>query len=418
MNASPIIIGSLAQQENKPAPTGAKTPRLHALDSLRAIMMLLGVVLHSALTYNVTEHTEAWGLNQPDTHVATDFLVLLIHTFRMPVFFLIAGFFGALLFYERGMLKMIRNRLERIVYPFVVFLLLLMPLIGFSFNYSASVFSGAPDSFAVAAAPFSQVGYYLPGGTSHMWFLYYLALITAATVVLAIALGRASRLTNWLTASFRWLIVRPVLRIVFFAGLTYGVLAALNTSMVGASTALTPDPATFIFYGWFYLVGWILYKAKDLLPRLMDYDLVCTLLAVALVVAQGIVIQFSGLGLAPDAPGPLMFTFSSLIVWLFIFGITGLFLRYGGKHSPRMRYVSDAAYWVYLIHLPFTALLPGLIADWPLPALVKFLFVMVTTALIAFISYHYIVRATAIGQFLNGRRYPRGLPQEGNPSTA
>ena len=26
------------------------------------------------------------------------------------------------------------------------------------------------------------------------------------------------------------------------------------------------------------------------------------------------------------------------------------------------------------------------------------------------VSYHYLVRATAIGALLNGRRYPRGLP--------
>ncbi|WP_296311630.1 hypothetical protein [Winogradskyella sp. UBA3174] len=32
-----------------------KTERIHALDSLRAIMMLLGIVIHSAIAYFVTD---------------------------------------------------------------------------------------------------------------------------------------------------------------------------------------------------------------------------------------------------------------------------------------------------------------------------------------------------------------------------
>jgi peptidoglycan/LPS O-acetylase OafA/YrhL len=99
----------------------------------------------------------------------------------------------------------------------------------------------------------------------------------------------------------------------------------------------------------------------------------------------------------------------SVLVWLLIFGVTGLFIRYGSNHSARMRYVSDASYWVYLLHLSFTAIIPGLIADWPLPPTLKFLFVLITTGVICFVSYHYLVRGTFIGQFLNGRKYSKKL---------
>ena len=39
-----------------------KIERIHALDSLRAIMMLLGVVLHTAMTYADTDYGLGWGL--------------------------------------------------------------------------------------------------------------------------------------------------------------------------------------------------------------------------------------------------------------------------------------------------------------------------------------------------------------------
>ena len=74
--------------------------RIYSLDSLRAIMMLLGLVLHSAVTYGVYENS-AWSLKDSITHVSNDYIVNFIHTFRMQIFFLVAGFFGSMLFYER-----------------------------------------------------------------------------------------------------------------------------------------------------------------------------------------------------------------------------------------------------------------------------------------------------------------------------
>ena len=99
----------------------------------------------------------------------------------------------------------------------------------------------------------------------------------------------------------------------------------------------------------------------------------------------------------------------SIMVWLFIFSITGLFIRYASSHSSIMRYISDASYWIYLIHLPLTAIIPALISGWMIPATLKFLFVLIITSMLCFLSYHYFVRGTFIGQFLNGRRYSSRL---------
>jgi glucan biosynthesis protein C len=100
---------------------------------------------------------------------------------------------------------------------------------------------------------------------------------------------------------------------------------------------------------------------------------------------------------------------NSIIVWLFIFGITGLFIRYGSNHSSAMRYISDSSYWVYLVHLFLTAIIPSFIVHWPLPSAIKFLFVLIITGVICYVSYHYLVRGTFIGKFLNGRTYSKKL---------
>ena len=105
-----------------------KTERIHSLDALRATMMMLGIVLHSTETYSVG-YDGIWPHDPNSSHILMNFLNSFIHLFRMPSFFLIAGFFGALLFYERGVGSMLKNRFKRLVLPFLVFLVLLHPII-------------------------------------------------------------------------------------------------------------------------------------------------------------------------------------------------------------------------------------------------------------------------------------------------
>ena len=118
-----------------------KTERLHALDSLRAIMMMLGIVLHSSNTYVVADYGGSWPLKDPNSNgLFLDWISSFVHAFRMPIFFVVAGFFAALLFYERSSVKMLKNRVNRILIPFLVFLVILWPLVRMSFTYSNLVF--------------------------------------------------------------------------------------------------------------------------------------------------------------------------------------------------------------------------------------------------------------------------------------
>ncbi|SHI86371.1 glucans biosynthesis protein C [Mesonia phycicola] len=377
-------------------------------------MMLLGLVLHSALTYNITNHGNAWGIKDPKSnYILTDFLVLFIHSFRMPIFFLVAGFFGSMLFYERGVVNMLKNRVWRIIFPFIIFLFLLSPIIYFSFSYTNAVFENQENPFITTIQLFSNIVVFLPKTTSHLWFLYYLIFTTLISVLLGL-LCEKLKIDNRISNTFNWLIQKPVIRVLFFSTFTFFILSSLETSMINASVSLIPDLSTFVYYFFFYIIGWILFKSKNLLNNFMKYDWQCTFLAVTLVITQGLLIQYSGMKLNPNSNSTILILFNSLIVWLFIFGITGLFIRYSSKHSKIMRYISDSSYWVYLIHLPLTAIIPAFIWELPIPALGKFIIVLVLTTLICFVTYHYLVRSTFIGKFLNGKKYLKKKKPVGN----
>ena len=44
-----------------------------------------------------------------------------------------------------------------------------------------------------------------------------------------------------------------------------------------------------------------------------------------------------------------------------------LFIRYFSSYSPRLTYLMDASYWVYIVHLPIIAFMPGVVAELHLP---------------------------------------------------
>jgi glucans biosynthesis protein C len=365
--------------------------RIHSFDALRAVMMLLGVVLHSSETYNIGSST-IWPMDPNDGHLFQNYLSAIIHVFRMPIFFLVAGFFAAMLFYERSPLVMIKNRISRIVLPFIVFLFILHPVIIYSLDFTSEIFgmtlSGISTSFT-----------FLPKITYHLWFLYYLILITLFMLLLALILRRIPAITSRLRQSYEWLFSKRLLTLTLFFIITFFIMVYRWDYDVPTPLLFTPDWGAFLFFVFFYTVGWMLFCSRHLLSSLIRYDWFFTVLGFSL-----FTVQFVWASYIDDITTGVIY---ALVTWLLIFGIVGLFVRYGNNYSSRMRYVSHSSYWIYLIHLPLTLLLPGLIVNVSLPAFGKFLVVLSSTSVLGFASYHFLVRSTFIGKFLNGRKYSK-----------
>ena len=106
-------------------------PRYHGLDFLRAGMMLLGIVLHVSVSYIVRVEGAPpvpWPYADPDQTHAAFLLTGFIHLFRMPGFFLLAGFFAGLLIDKRGRRAFFGNRVMRILVPLLIGWVVLWPL--------------------------------------------------------------------------------------------------------------------------------------------------------------------------------------------------------------------------------------------------------------------------------------------------
>jgi len=376
-----------------------KYKRIHALDSLRAIMMLLGILLHTALTYSSFNH-DGWPIHSPDdNHLFFDWLFGIIHIFRMPIFFIVSGYFASFLFYDRSPMQMIKNRFKRIFLPFIIFILLLTPIATIAIKYSKAIFNNNYIIHTSIIEVFGSIKpfMFIPFSTMHLWFLYYLMLFSIISFVVAVLLKKQTVVTDNIIKLYNYTLTSWFLKIGIYSILTFLILFVSNNTWISASTSFTPDIGTFIFYFLFYVFGWILFKTNKLTlyfnTGYISYTVSATICFTISFIYNDYISE------------TWLMLINSLLTWLFIFGIISLFLRYMNSYNFYMRYLLDASYWVYLIHLPLTMLLPGMIHYFNIPVFFKSIMVVLLTFFISLVSYQFIVRKTSISTLLNGKKH-------------
>ena len=320
-----------------------------------------------------------------------------------------AGFFAALIYHKRGGAGMLRNRAERVLLPLAVGWPVLFPVFKTGFPFS----SVARDSSF--AAGFTAVGVYLTDGSlferlhpMHLWFLIYLLYF----YVIALLLAEGVRLVpeTWRAATKRGFatLLRSRWTVVWFATPMAAALVMTATNTSVTPHAFTPDLNAILFFGTFFGLGWLLYGAREHLSVLERSAWPQTVFGVLLFGLQYVGVRralYFATGHAPFAH-ILTVVNNTFVVWLLLFGITGLFLRYLRHPDPRWRYLADASYWLYLIHLPLTIWLPGWLSRLDWPAALKFVIVVGTTTAVGLVSYEYLVRRTFLNHFLGSRSAP------------
>ena len=51
----------------------------------------------------------------------------------------------------------------------------------------------------------------------------------------------------------------------------------------------------------------------------------------------------------------------ALAIWCWSFAVIGIAMRFLAHANDRVRYIADASYWIYLVHLPVVAALQVLV---------------------------------------------------------
>ena len=162
--------------------------------------MLLGIVLHAAIPF-----VPYW--EEGDTGGAFLYgLFEYIHLWRMPLFFLLSGFFTAMLWRRRGLRSLLEHRARRIALPLVLLYvpIIVLVIMGFVVGYVLAGVDeddssrdtadyGDPNARldeASESAPVEPEDEGEAFSWAHMWFLWHLMWLVVAFGALAAIVER------------------------------------------------------------------------------------------------------------------------------------------------------------------------------------------------------------------------------------
>lgn len=341
--------------------------RLYYMDLLRGVLMLLGVVLHTLAVFSIDS---TWKISSSEKAIYADALVSIIHSFRMPAFFIISGFFTALILARRNRYDYVKMRMTRLGIPLLFTGLLI----------------NIPMSLYVNGGP-GDVGWsnYLGRASwlGHLWFLSVLILYSVMAGVLWPLIAK------WLNsdkASINLLFI-------FLIVLSYPIVIRIGWQLDVRDMYLFILPRSNLFqYLPYFIIGIIFFFQKDRIN--LDKGLLPILALTAISITLFLLISMPVIN-------NLLEILSSLLISFSIFAIANRMLT----EYPRkwIRQLADASYTIYIIHQPVIIALGFVVLQLSMNVHLKVITILALTTLITLLVHVYIVKKFRLaGILLNG----------------
>jgi glucans biosynthesis protein C len=384
-----------------------RSERLHGLDALRGAALLLGVVLHGALSFFPTQ---IWIVGDDQRSVWAGGLFFVIHLFRMTTFFVIAGLFAHLMLSRLGVVGFVRNRLSRIAAPLAVFWGPVLAAI-----VAVVIWNAGLQGLTAADAPPPPKYDWTSIPLTHLWFLWVLLIFYVALLILRAPFAALDRDGGWGRTVDRLtgVLVGPAGP--FLLGAPLALALWLHPDWIAFFGVPTPDagliPNTpaLVGFGLAFALGVLLDRRRDLLGRIRAWQPAHLGLAIgagagALMLAGGPTPVLSPM--TDPAVKAMTASAFGVATYASVLAVMGLALRFCAGRSAVRRYVADASYWIYIVHLPLVMAAQVWVQDWGWPWPAKLAAVIVGVLAVSFASYELLVRHSFMGRWLNGRRIP------------
>jgi peptidoglycan/LPS O-acetylase OafA/YrhL len=397
----------------------AASPRRHDLDALRVFACYLLFLFHVGMVFNPAPF---FHVRNGETNLAFLIVCGFISLWHMPLFFLLAGWSAAASLKSRGAGAFLRERWHKLAVPLVAGCILLAPGIkylelqsGLDLNHRGLFVSAElQDSFRSVipkdlpvAAPFDE-GFleFLPTffsdldrfTWSHMWFLAYLLTLT---LVLLPGLARLANRPSPFTRVSRLQVYLPILPLAL-------IQLTLRERFPGPYN-LYNDWASIAFYATFLLCGFLM--AVD--PRLEDRLREEWKRALGIGLAATGVLLAAVVGLFQWTPAVLAGT--AVTGWCFVVTLLGFSHERVTRSSPRLDYLAESAFPIYLLHQPVVVFLGYGVVQLPLGVFAKFALLLGGSVAVTLAIYQFAVRPFGPSRYLSGMK---PLPRRENVAGA
>ncbi len=330
---------------------GANQQRRHHLDAIRVSAILLLIPYHAARYVQKGDGGAE----------IVDAVVWFVHTWHMPLFFAISGFLAASALRRSTAVGQLRARFRRLGLPLAVGMLTVVPLANLLVIGAAAL---SPRKGGLPPKRELEVANVFTLSPRHLWFIAYLLMISLIAIGIWLAIQRAPELGAAVNRGFRNLIGSPW-AVPVLASISAAILITKTGWVAGgtASNSLIPAPTLFAYYSLFFFFGWLLSGQTNLLEDLKRGAWL-RLGAAALIAVPAFLLFYDNTDFTGNVgtPGILAeidelrlygLLTVGVVCCLTLFGIWGVLARHIRKESRVLRYLSDASFWIYLIHIPF-----------------------------------------------------------------
>lgn len=386
----------------------------HYWDPLRALLMLLGIPYHASLIYS---HALPWDIKDFDTSPLLSALGAVLSTFRMPAFFVVAGYFSTMVIGKKGKMRWLRQRFLRLGVPFIVAVLLLGPSQLFLLELAGVAKGDIPADRLLESLP----GLLRPSEQwiMHLWFLPALIVysILLASLLFLTEHQPLAHAKDWFdslrqrhaTLFFAALCTAPILWELMIYG--SGLLAAKNGSRLFLLYERASDP--YARYLPFFLVGALLHRDRALFHRFHQTGLLTGIVAAG-AIATSVSLRLQN----PLSNSALLVLVSAIAAVATSRLLIDLACRYFDRPNRFARRMTDASFTIYLFHHPLIYAFGTLFILFALPPILEFAIIVAATTVVAYML-HQVIRLSPLVLFLfNGIRRPKVVDDIGTQAGA
>ena len=333
--------------------------------------MLMGVLLHALVLYLEPEDG-----SEPLVWVGV--LFLWIHNWRMPLFFMLAGFFAALTLDRKSPSAFSWDRLYRIGFPIGLWWFIVAPI---------PLWSALREGTDLPAL-------------DHLWFLYYLLLMYAAAVVIRPFIPQQIVSIVDLSLRSRWTLLLWAIPITAFSvmGRDNG-LFNVHPEFIGEI-----EVGFFFFSLTFFCLGWRLFYHQNLFSSLANLRWSIAVLSIAMVALLAALATWLALEEELSSLAALLWVngLSSCATLLSILGLMGLCLKLVSEPSARLRFWVEVSYPIYFFHALVVFSLGDFFLNASWPAFGAIFVNTVTSTAISILLYFVFIRYTPLGWMFMG----------------
>jgi len=357
------------------------SPRIHYIDWLRVLAVLLLFPFHVSRVFN---SGEPFYVKDAGTSAPLGYVLWFIDVWHMPLLFFLAGASTHYALRKRSGGSYLLERVKRLLVPFLFGFLVLIPpqtWLGGRFNsdYTGSFFHYlASGDFLVWNV--RDGGDYFGGfGIGHLWFILMLFLLSIFALPFFLG-GRTVRGTRGSAGIARLLAKRSA-----------WLLAAFFI-MIGEAL---PDPSgglAFFYNLAFFVLGYLAFADQAFAAGAARHRR----LALGGGVALTLFWILSG-NLRNPLPDPSfaragLTLLGCLATWLMIVGLLGYGRRYLDRTSPALGYLAEGSYPIYILHQTVIVVIAFYLVSLPGPWPLHWVLLFATSVAGTFALYEVIRR--------------------------